>query len=170
MAFYQITDELLSETTSDTYALPLHNAITLLDEMDEVYSLLDQYGIVKEYYANYIPPIIEEFIVCTEDDSILKRMLGERLNSIRTGFQEASQNPILLNRWIGIFRQTCSPKKYRDTYKNEIEQLVLTNSPDKNNLIYCTKTIIFHCFMQATLENICIRAQKDFSTIPKDQF
>lgn len=35
--FYQITDELLSETTSDTYALPLHNAITLLDEMDEVY-------------------------------------------------------------------------------------------------------------------------------------
>lgn len=137
--FYQITDELLSETTSDTYALPLHNAITLLDEMDEVYSLLDQYGIVKEYYANYIPPIIEEFIVCTEDDSILKRMLGERLNSIRTGFQEASQNPILLNRWIGIFRQTCSPKKYRDTYKNEIEQLVLTNSPDKNNLIYCTK-------------------------------
>lgn len=77
--FYQITDELLSETTSDTYALPLHNAITLLDEMDEVYSLLDQYGIVKEYYANYIPPIIEEFIVCTEDDSILKRMLGERL-------------------------------------------------------------------------------------------
>ena len=137
--FYQITDELLSETTSDTYALPLHNAITLLDEMDEVYSLLDQYGIVKEYYANYIPPIIEEFIVCTEDDSILKRMLGERLNSIRTGFQEASQNPILLNRWIGIFRQTCSPKKYCDTYKNEIEQLVLTNSPDKNNLIYCTK-------------------------------
>ena len=137
--FYQITDELLSETTSDTYALPLHNAITLLDEMDEVYSLLNQYGITKEYYGNYIPPIIEEFIACTEDDSILKRMLGERLNNIRTGFQEALQNPILLKRWIGIFRQTCSPKKYRDTYKNEIEQLVLTNSPDKNNLIYCTK-------------------------------
>ena len=137
--FYQITDELLSETTSDTYALPLHNAITLLDEMDEVYSLLNQYGIAKEYYGNYIPPIIEEFIACTEDDSILKRMLGERLNNIRTGFQDALQNPILLKRWIGIFRQTCSPKKYRDTYKNEIEQLVLTNSPDKNNLIYCTK-------------------------------
>lgn len=137
--FYQVTDELLSETTSDTYALPLHNVITLLDEMDEVYSLLNRYGIVKEYYANYIPPIIEEFIACTEDDSILKKMLGERLGSIRTGFQEALQKPILLNRWIDIFRQACNPQKYRDSYKNEIERLVLTNSSDKNNLIYCTK-------------------------------
>ena len=137
--FYQITDELLSETTSDTYALPLHNAITLLNEMDEVYSLLDNYGIVKEYFTNYLAPIIDEFITCTEKDYILKKMLGDRLNSIRAGFYESLTNPILLSRWIGIFRQACSAKKYRDNYKNEIEHLILTNSPDKNNLIYCTK-------------------------------
>lgn len=38
--FYQVTDELLSERTPDSYALPLHNVITLAHEMEEVYILL----------------------------------------------------------------------------------------------------------------------------------
>ena len=33
--FYQETDELLSHTTVDTYALPLHNTVTLVQEIYE---------------------------------------------------------------------------------------------------------------------------------------
>lgn len=82
--FYQATDELLSETTPDTYTLPLHNALTLIDEMEEVYVLLKEHNIVDKYYIQYIPPIIDEFLSQTEDDSILKKILGLRLESIRT--------------------------------------------------------------------------------------
>ena len=71
--FYQSTDELLSEITPDSYALPLHNSLTLLYEMVEVYSLIEQYGAIEEYYNKYIPPIIEEFIYQTEDDYLFKQ-------------------------------------------------------------------------------------------------
>lgn len=45
--FYQKADELLSENTPDTFALPMHNAITLLYEIEAVNDLLVQYGLVK---------------------------------------------------------------------------------------------------------------------------
>ena len=40
LLFYQRTDELLSETSSDTYVLPQHNVYTLLYELEEIYELL----------------------------------------------------------------------------------------------------------------------------------
>ena len=38
--FYQSTDELLSEVTPDTFALPLHNVLSLIDEIAEEAILL----------------------------------------------------------------------------------------------------------------------------------
>lgn len=35
--FYQKADELLSETSPDTYSLPLHNSMTLLIEAEEIF-------------------------------------------------------------------------------------------------------------------------------------
>ena len=39
--FYQISDELLSETTPDTFSLPLHNSMTLVGEIGEIYNRLN---------------------------------------------------------------------------------------------------------------------------------
>ena len=89
--FYQCTDELLSETTPDTYSLPMHNSITLVQEMDEVYNLLLNHGAVEKYYERYLSPIIDEFIDALTEDYILKRMLGDRLPCIVTGFTEAKK-------------------------------------------------------------------------------
>lgn len=36
--FYQSSEELLSEVTTDTYSLPLHNSLSLVDEIIEIYS------------------------------------------------------------------------------------------------------------------------------------
>lgn len=60
--FYQSTDELLSEVTPDTFALPLHNVLSLIDEIVETYTLLEQHNSICEYYAKYIPPIIDELL------------------------------------------------------------------------------------------------------------
>ena len=48
--FYQKTDELLSEASPDTYSLPLHNSMTLLEEVEEIFDLLNGYGMLTEYY------------------------------------------------------------------------------------------------------------------------
>ena len=131
--FYQCADELLSETTTDTYSLPLHNAYTLIFEMQEVYSLLNKYGIVAEYFDKYIPPIIEEYLYQVENDYIYKKIMGDRLDSIKTGFKEAKSNPKLLERWIEYSSQICSIKKYYLAYKDEIISIVI-NSNDKKKL------------------------------------
>ena len=103
--FYQCTDELLSNSSADTYTLPLHNSVTLMFELREIYYLLKKYNIIDAYYRNYISPIIEEFLDSTEEDYILKRILGGRLDRIRTGFNEAINNSTVLERWIGVFAQ-----------------------------------------------------------------
>ena len=45
--FYQSTDELLSNSSADTYMLPLHNSITLMFELRELYHLLKKYNIIN---------------------------------------------------------------------------------------------------------------------------
>lgn len=134
--FYQSTDELLSEITPDTYALPLHNVLSLLDEIVETYNLLEKHGSINEYYNKYMPPIIEEFIHKIEEDYLLKKMLGKRLDSIITGFFEAKNDHKLLERWVDIFTQSCNGDKYRLLYENEIVRLI-TETNDKNKLLYC---------------------------------
>jgi len=92
LLFYQCADELLSEVTPDSYSLPQHNALTLLDEIENVYYLLESYGITSEYYEKYIPPIIDEFLSQLEDDYIFKRFLGARLFTITKNFYSAPIN------------------------------------------------------------------------------
>ena len=50
--FYQRTDELLSASTSDTYSLPLHNSWTLVDEIVEVFNLLNEDVCCKGRFQN----------------------------------------------------------------------------------------------------------------------
>lgn len=135
--FYQKADELLSETSPDTYSLPLHNSMTLLNEVEEIFDLLNEYGMLTEYYGKYIPPILEELLEQTENDYILKKILGPRLFNIRTGLTEAQKNHTHLKGWINVFKQACTPSKYRKAYSAEISHLV-KNTKDKNNLLYST--------------------------------
>ncbi len=136
--FYQNTDELLSESTPDSYALPLHNPITLIKEISETYSLLKKHDIIKDYYEKYIPPIIDELFQQITEDYILKNILGKRLDSIITGLTESKKSHILLDRWVSIFRQSCNIGKYINNYKQEIIKLV-TETKDKDKLMYCLK-------------------------------
>lgn len=165
--FYQKTDELLSESTSDTYALPLHNSLTLIKEINEVFTLLNEYGMIEKYYIKYIPPIIEEFLKQTEDDYILKRILGERLSSIRTGFTEALTNYIHLEGWGDIFRQTCTLSKYLKAYENEIIHLI-TETSDKTKLLYCIQNY-FVCLVRIgySREYLYITTKKFFANTSK---
>ena len=135
--FYQCTDELLSEVSPDSYSLPMHNAITLLGEIESTYSLLVENGLLSEYYLKYIPPIIEEFLSKTEEDYILKRLFGFRLQSIRTGLAEALKSSAHLEAWIDTIRQICTIRTYREEYEEEIVRLV-TRTKDKTKLLYCT--------------------------------
>lgn len=135
--FYQCTDELLSEVTPDTYALPQHNVVTLLREIEEVFDLISNHNMLDDYYAKYIPPIIEEFLDQTENDYIFKRIVGDRLFSIRTGFEEAKTTDTHLSGWISVFKQACSMRKYREMYEKEIIYLITTTT-EKQKLITCT--------------------------------
>jgi len=135
--FYQKADELLSENSPDTYSLPLHNSMTLLSEAEEIFDLLNEYGMLAEYYGKYIPPILEELLSKIESDYILKKMLGARLFSIRTGLTEAQKTSSHLKGWINLFKQACTSSQYRKAYSAEISHLV-KNTKDKNKLLYST--------------------------------
>lgn len=162
--FYQKTDELLSETTPDTYALPLHNALTLIAELSEVLSLLNKYSMLTEYYAKYVPPIIEEFLDRLEDDYILKQILGSRLFSIRTGFLEAINTHLHVNGWIDIFRHACPLRKYREAYVEEIIRLI-TNTKDKSKLLYCIENyFVILVRMGYSREYLYVMTKKFFSS------
>ena len=136
--FYQSTDELLSEVTPDTYALPLHNAFSLVYEIIETYTILEEHNSIVEYYSKYVPPIIDELLEKIADDYLLKRKLGKRLDSIITGFIEAKNDYKYLERWINIFKQSCNPTQYRRLYEEEIIHLII-NTKDKSKLLYCTQ-------------------------------
>lgn len=136
--FYQSTDELLSEVSPDSYALHLHNALSLIDEIEEVYNLLEHHDNIVDYYERYISPIIDEFIQKIRDDYILKKMLGNRLDSIVTGFNESKTKHKLLKVWIDIFKQSCNRKRYRLLYEEEIIRLI-TETTEKNKLLYCVE-------------------------------
>lgn len=136
--FYQISDELLSEVSPDTYSLPQHNTLTLFSEIQEIYFMLKRHGIVEQYYSQYIPPIIDELLSNLEDDYILKQVFGKRLFCIRTGFEEAKTNHQLLERWMEMFQHSCSVSTYRKKYTDEIRHLI-TSTKDKKKLLYCTK-------------------------------
>ena len=136
--FYQVSDELLSEVTPDTFSLPLHNTFSLLGEISEIYDILQKFDIVEKYYDSYIPVIIDEFLDSIERDYVLKQQLGHRLFTIRTGFEEAKKQHALLPRWFSFFYQACSRDKYRYLYSQEVIRLV-EQTKDKKKLLYCVK-------------------------------
>ena len=136
--FYQVTDELLSEITPDTYSLPSHNSLSLVYEIIETYSLLEKQNSIDGYYAKYIPPIIDELLVKIKEDHLLKKLLDKRLASIVSGLEESKKNNILLTKWLELFQQSCSAAEYRRLYKNEIINLVV-GTKDKIKLLYCIK-------------------------------
>lgn len=136
--FYQKAEELLSDATPDTFALPMHNAITLLHEIETVNDLLEKYGLIKTYYAKYVPIIIDELLNEIEEDHILKRFLDVRLDSIKTGLNEAKANPVLLEKWLNLIKHSCSISSYRKAYVSEISRLV-SKTKDKDKLMYCAK-------------------------------
>ena len=135
--FYQKADELLSESSPDTYSLPLHNTMTLLEEAEEIFDLLNDYGMLVEYYGKYIPPILEELLEEIENDYVLKKILGSRLFSIRTGLTEAQKSHTHLKGWLNTLKQACTYSKHHSAYVAEIAHLV-KETTDKNKLLYCT--------------------------------
>ena len=170
--FYQVSDELLSEVTPDTYSLPLHSTFSLLGEIGEIYDILEKFDIVETYYYSYIPLIIDEFLDSLEKDYLLKQQLGHRLFTIRTGFEEAKKNHVLLHRWFSFFYQACSREKYRDLYSQEIIRLV-EQTKDKNKLLYCAKNYYVSLICEGySREYLYISAKRFFdnnSSIIKDK-
>ena len=77
--FFQIAEELLNELTPDSFALPMHNALTLVSEIHYTYTTIEQFGLGEKYYTKYVPVIIDEFLEKLQNDAILKRILGYRL-------------------------------------------------------------------------------------------
>lgn len=132
--FYQVSEELLNEKTPDSFALPMHNAITLLIEMSYVNELLKKYGLVEKFYSKYIPVIIEEFLEQFQSDIIIKEMLNHRYDSIRAGFEQAKGLPNQLNIWIEAFQQAVSFFEYIDHLKKKIAELIVGSKRKKNLL------------------------------------
>ncbi len=100
--------------------------------------MLNEYGMLTEYYSKYIPPILEELLDQMESDYLLKKILGSRLFSIRTGLAEAQKSHVHLKGWINTFNQACTFSQYRKAYANEIIHLV-KETKDKNKLLYSTE-------------------------------
>lgn len=136
--FYQISDELLSKTSPDSFSLPLHNSMTLIREISEIYSILDGQSLIDKYYTAYIPVIIDELLASIEQDAILKKRLDKRLDIIRSGLIEAKSKSVVLDRWIGFLLQSCTPQTYLELYSAEIVRLI-SSTKNKKDLIYCTK-------------------------------
>ena len=131
--FYLTTKELLSDKTVDSYALPLHNTISLIYEMGQVFYWLKEFDMVSEYYNKYIVPIIEEFKEKTVCDDIFKDIVGMRLESIRTGFGEAIKDYRIFDKWINVVKQACSLNEYVKIHRDRICNLVKENSREKRN-------------------------------------
>lgn len=137
--FYLTTKELLSDKTVDSYALPLHNTISLVYEMGQVFYWLKEFDMVSEYYNKYLIPIIEEFKEKTVCDDIFKDIVGMRLESIRTGFGEAIKDYRVFDKWINVVKQACSLNEYVKIHRDRICNLVKENSREKTKLLSLIK-------------------------------
>lgn len=160
--FYTATKELLSDQSPDSYALPLHNTLSLINEMDEMFRWLEEFNMVVDYYSSYMPPIIDEFIQKTVDDDIFKKILGGRLDSIRTGFKEAKEDYRFFEKWIGIVEQACSPYKYVEIHKKEIEILVTKNSKKRTELLFLIKNYYISLLFFGYSREFLYKSTKNF--------
>ena len=131
--FYQLSDELLGESTPDSYALPMHNKVTLVKEMQFVFQLLNDYRCLDEYYKKYICPIIDEFLSDLSKDYLLKNILGKKFDSFVNGFKSSKDSPKWFGNWVESFLNICSLDAYEKECQKEIIRLV-RNTKDKKKL------------------------------------
>ena len=131
--FYQRAEELLSDTTSDTYSLPQHNVLTLFQELNHTFHTLNDYDIIQKYYEKYIPPIIEEFLAALKNDEIIKKMFGSRLDNFISGIEEAKKNFSHLEAWLELFMHSIDQFEFYIKLQNRIIEII-ENGRDKKEL------------------------------------
>lgn len=134
--FYQLSDELLGDSTPDSFALPMHNKVTLVEEMRFVFQLLNDYRCLDEYYKKYICPIIDEFLSDLSKDYLVKNILGKRFDSFVNGFKSSKDSPKWFGNWVESFLNICSLDTYEKECRKEVIRLVReTNDKKKLNEI-----------------------------------
>lgn len=125
--FLQIAEELLNEWTPDSFALPMHNALTLVSEIQYTSTTIEQFGLGEKYYTKYVPVIIDEFLEKLQNDAILKRILGYRLETIKNGFVESKTDLTKLKKWVDSVWQACSLSEYIEGCQMAIKTSVQSN-------------------------------------------
>ncbi|SHM93634.1 hypothetical protein [Fibrobacter sp. UWB7] len=134
--FYQLSEELLGESTPDSFALPMHNKVTLVEEMRFVFQLLNNYRCLDEYYKKYICPIIDEFLSDLSRDYLVKNILGKKFDSFVNGFKSSKESPKWFGNWVESFLNICSLDIYEKECRKEVVRLVRdTNDKKKLNEI-----------------------------------
>ncbi len=133
--FFQVSKEKLSFYSPDTYRLTVHNTLTLCYEVRRIYELLDERFAIKNYYAKYIPMIIDELIDSLHNDDILKNLLGMRFSNIVTGLNSAKTESALLIRWVNMISHLCDLEMYANLCKEKIVEIVVQNNKNKEKLL-----------------------------------
>jgi len=139
--FYQESNELLFKNTFDSYELPMHNSITIIDEIQSIYELMKATGTLELYFEKYTTPMIEEFMDFAKNDKILKELLGNA-NEIINKFSSVKKDYVLLVNLINIVQRRCKIENYIEKCKFEIENIICNNiKEDKDNLIIYIKNL-----------------------------
>lgn len=125
--FFQIAEELLNEWSPDSFALPMHNALTLVSEIQYTSATIEQFGLGEKYYTKYVPVIIDEFLGKLQNDAILKKILGYRLETIKNGFVESKTDSTKVKKWVDSVWQACSYVDYVENCKEAIKKSVKSN-------------------------------------------
>ena len=125
--FFQIAEELLNEWTPDSFALPMHNALTLVSEIQYTSTTIEQFCLGEKYYTKYVPVIIDEFLDKLQNDAILKRILGYRLETIKNGFVESKTDSGKVKKWVDSVWQACSLSEYFEGCQMAIKKSVQSN-------------------------------------------
>ena len=129
--FFQCSEELLSNSSPDTFRLPVCNSMILCAELRSIYHFLADSKQIERYYSKYIPCIIDELIACIQQDFILKHALGQRLESVIVGLTSAKEVPAELIRWLNILKQTCTIAEHKQKCEEQIIQDVKAGNKKK---------------------------------------
>lgn len=125
--FFQRSEEMLSKYTVDTYHVKMHNTLSLCKEALTIYEQLDSLNIISEYYAKYVPDILNELIFSIHNDEVIKKILGVRLESVITGLDIAKTDSSLMERWVETIIDSCKSRKYFEENKKIICKAVINN-------------------------------------------
>ena len=133
--FFQSSEELLSYSSPDSFRLPVCNSMTLCYELRRIYGFLYRNKQIDKYYPKYIPCIIDELIKATQDDRILKKSLGLRLDNTVSGLTRAKERPQELLKWVDIINHSCTLEQHLESCKSGIVDNV-TEGNNKNELLW----------------------------------